>query len=97
MKNKLGLNFAMEIIILVAWGVWMVRNNKIFNNHTPSFDKWMFLYIQELKLLNYKIKRNILIPSKNGYTLADDGQPPFRCHGGQATRRLGSPSASNSR
>jgi hypothetical protein len=31
-KNKLRMPFAMEIIIAAAWGIWIVRNNKIFKN-----------------------------------------------------------------
>jgi hypothetical protein len=38
MKDKLQLAFAMEIIMLSAWGIWIVRNNKIFNNINPLFN-----------------------------------------------------------
>jgi hypothetical protein len=45
MKNKLRLAFTMDIILLATWGIWMVIYNEIFNNQTPSFDTWKFLYL----------------------------------------------------
>jgi hypothetical protein len=36
-NNKLNVLFSMEIIISAAWGIWIVRNNKIFKNQTPIF------------------------------------------------------------
>jgi hypothetical protein len=32
LKEKLNVPFFMKIIILVAWSIWIVRNNKIFHN-----------------------------------------------------------------
>jgi hypothetical protein len=29
LKEKLNVSFLMEIIILAAWSIWIVRNNKI--------------------------------------------------------------------
>jgi hypothetical protein len=57
MKEKLKLPFAMEIIIIAAWGIWISRNNKIFNNHSPSFTSWKVIFIQEAKLLTFRIKK----------------------------------------
>jgi hypothetical protein len=31
-RNKLKMAFSMEIIMLAAWSIWIIRNNKIFNN-----------------------------------------------------------------
>jgi hypothetical protein len=56
-KKKLKYPFAMEIIILAAWGIWISRNNKIFNNQTPSFEIWKIIFLQEAKLLTYKMKK----------------------------------------
>jgi hypothetical protein len=36
-KIKLNVPFSSEIIILAAWSIWMMRNNKIFNNQIPTF------------------------------------------------------------
>jgi hypothetical protein len=47
----------MEIIFLAAWGIWIWRNNKIFHNQTPSFTSWKVIFLQEAKLLTYRIKK----------------------------------------
>jgi hypothetical protein len=56
MKDKMKLPFAMEIIILAGWGIWITRNNKIFNNQMPSFANWKAVFLQEVKLLSYMMK-----------------------------------------
>jgi hypothetical protein len=57
MKDKMKLPFAMEIIILAGWGIWITRNNKIFNNQLPSFANWKAVFLQEVKLPSYKMKK----------------------------------------
>jgi hypothetical protein len=57
MKDKLQLPFAMEIIMLSAWGIWIVRNNKIFNNINPSFQSWKAIYSQEIRLISHRMKK----------------------------------------
>jgi hypothetical protein len=32
MKTKINLPFAMDIIMLAAWGIWIVRNSKVFKD-----------------------------------------------------------------
>jgi hypothetical protein len=56
-KKKLKFPFAMEIIILAAWGIWISRNNKIFNNQEPSFETWKIMFLQEAKMLTYRMKK----------------------------------------
>jgi hypothetical protein len=56
-KDKLQLPFAMEIIMLSAWGIWIVRNNKIFNNINATFQSWKAIYLQELRLISYRMKK----------------------------------------
>jgi hypothetical protein len=56
-KRKLKYPFAMDIIILTAWSIWISRNNKIFNNQTPSIETWKFIFLQEAKLLTYRMKK----------------------------------------
>jgi hypothetical protein len=51
MRLKINLPFAMEVIILSAWGIWIVRNNKIFKDQTTEFNTWKAIFFQELKLL----------------------------------------------
>jgi hypothetical protein len=47
----------MEISILAAWGIWIVRNNKIFNNEASSFENWKFIYLHELRLVSFTMKK----------------------------------------
>jgi hypothetical protein len=56
MKNKMKLPFVMEIGILEAWGIWIIRNNKIFNNQPPSLASWKVLFLRGAKLLSCKMK-----------------------------------------
>jgi hypothetical protein len=56
----------MDIIILAAWGIWNVRNNKIFKNQRPTFQSWKFLFFQELHMLAYRMKKKMFNLSKNG-------------------------------
>jgi hypothetical protein len=57
MKTKLKLPFATEIIILAAWVIWISRNNKVFNNQPPSLTSWKYVFLQEAKLLSYRMKK----------------------------------------
>ena len=56
MRDKINQPFYMELIILAAWGIWMVRNNKIFKNINPSFHEWKSIYFRELTCLNFRIR-----------------------------------------
>lgn len=57
MKEKLRLPFFMEIVILAAWAIWITRNNLIFQQIQPSFQKWKDTYFGELNWLRFRIKR----------------------------------------
>jgi YbbR domain-containing protein len=57
MRITLKLPFAMEIIILAAWGIWIVINNKLFNNQNATFRSWKAIYLQELTMLSHRIKK----------------------------------------
>jgi hypothetical protein len=57
-KNKLQLPFAMDIIVLATWSIWIVRNNKIFNNQRASFASWNAILHEELRMLGHRIKNN---------------------------------------
>jgi hypothetical protein len=56
-KDNLNLPFSMEIIVLAAWSIWILRNEKIFNNIQPSFRTWKAIYFQELIWLGHRIKK----------------------------------------
>jgi hypothetical protein len=55
-KNKLRVPFAIDIIVLATWSIWIVRNNKIFNNKRPSFAGWRAIFHEELRMLGHRIK-----------------------------------------
>jgi hypothetical protein len=58
-KAKLKVPFYMEIIILSSWSIWIVRNGRIFENKSPTFNTSKAIYHQELKLLKYRIKKKL--------------------------------------
>jgi hypothetical protein len=55
-KDKLQVPFSMEIIILASWSIWIVRNNKIFNNQRPRFTSWKANFHEELRMLKHRMK-----------------------------------------
>uniref|UniRef100_A0A452XAX2 Uncharacterized protein n=1 Tax=Aegilops tauschii subsp. strangulata TaxID=200361 RepID=A0A452XAX2_AEGTS len=57
LKYKLNRPFFMEIIILGSWAIWISRNNKFFEHIAPSFQGWKFIFLEELKLLRYTMKK----------------------------------------
>ena len=56
-KKDLNVPFAMEILILGAWGIWICRNNEIFNNKHASLEEWKAIVAQELRWVLYRIKK----------------------------------------
>jgi hypothetical protein len=46
----------MEIILLAAWAIWIVRNNKMLRNQAPHLDSWRSIY-KEVRLVSHKISR----------------------------------------
>jgi hypothetical protein len=56
-KTKLNVPFAMEIIISAGWGIWIIRNNKIFKNQVPNFQSWKAIYKNELRMIQFRIKK----------------------------------------
>jgi hypothetical protein len=57
MRTKIKLSFAMEILILAAWGIWIVRNNKVFKDQNANFNSWKEIYNQELRMLVHMMKK----------------------------------------
>jgi hypothetical protein len=57
LKKKIGLPFGMDIIIAATRSLWIVRNNKIFKNIRPSFSSWRAIYLQELRLISFRMKK----------------------------------------
>ena len=66
----MDLPFAVDIIIVAAWAIWIVRNNKIFKQITPSFVSWKEIYATELTLLKFRMKKSLLQYFKDWLSLA---------------------------
>jgi hypothetical protein len=57
MRTKIKLHFAMEIMVLATWGIWIVRNNKVYKDQNVNFNSWKVIYSQELRMLVHMIKK----------------------------------------
>nr|TKW00119.1 hypothetical protein SEVIR_8G087800v2 [Setaria viridis] len=42
LSDEPSTSFFMEIIIIISWGIWMVRNDWIFKGITPSVQDCLF-------------------------------------------------------
>jgi hypothetical protein len=42
-KRSLGVPFAMEIIIIMCWSIWNVRNGCLFKNEDPTVDQYKLI------------------------------------------------------
>ena len=58
LRQKLNVPFFMEIIILASWGIWISRNNLIFQAIQPSIQRWKVIFLDELNLLRYRVKKS---------------------------------------
>jgi hypothetical protein len=56
-KTKMNVPFAMEIIISAAWGICIVRNRKNFKKQRPSFQSWKAIYKNELRMIQFRMKK----------------------------------------
>jgi hypothetical protein len=56
-RDKLKLHFAMEIIILAAWSIWIIKNNKILKNQRPSFQSSKAIFREEITSLSDRMKK----------------------------------------
>jgi hypothetical protein len=59
LKAKIQLPFAMDLIIIAAWSIWIVRNDMVFNNKRPTFSTWKVIYLKELHWLSYRMKKKL--------------------------------------
>jgi hypothetical protein len=57
MKDLLKLPFSMDIVILASWSIWIIRNNKIFNNQEARWSSWKAIYMNELRMLKFRMKQ----------------------------------------
>jgi hypothetical protein len=56
-KAQLQVPFFMEIIILMSWAIWKIRNDNIFRQINPSFQSAKDFFRAELQLLVLRIRR----------------------------------------
>jgi hypothetical protein len=50
-----GPNF-IEVATCAFWGIWKVRNAKIFEGKQPSFQVWRAVFKQDLALVSHRVK-----------------------------------------
>jgi hypothetical protein len=63
-KDKLNVPFAVEIIIIASWSIWIIRNRKNFEGQTPTLQAWKAIFKQEIYLLSYRMKKKWENPFK---------------------------------
>ena len=54
--SALPPEFAMDMIVLGCWSIWMSRNDKIFRRATPMIDKWKFYLKDGLRGVELRAK-----------------------------------------
>ena len=55
-SNQLPKELALEIIVMSCWGIWSVRNDKIFRSESPAIDSWKFHLSEELWAVQLRAK-----------------------------------------
>jgi len=55
-RRRLGVSFALEIIMLMAWRIWTIRNDWIFNNVHPTVQDCKRRFRNEFNLLLHRVK-----------------------------------------
>jgi hypothetical protein len=59
-REKLAFPFFMEIIILMAWSIWLTRNDWIFHNKDPLVEDCRRTFKKEFSLLLLRAKPTLL-------------------------------------
>jgi hypothetical protein len=49
--------FFIEVVIIACRNIWLIRNDKVFNQSRPTFAKWKYKFIHDMSLLPYRIKQ----------------------------------------
>jgi hypothetical protein len=57
LKLQIKQPFFMEIIMLISWSIWTIRNESIFKGVAPNLYRCKFKFKEELALLIHKAKR----------------------------------------
>ena len=56
-KHQLGVNFYMEIIILMSWCIWVSRNDHIFQGIQQSIPNCRAIFKKEFSLVIHRAKK----------------------------------------
>jgi hypothetical protein len=57
-RDQLQVPFFMEVIILMCWTIWQMRNGLIFNNRPPSLQQAKGDFKSEFALLLFRAKQS---------------------------------------
>ena len=61
LQEKFQVSFHMEIIIIMAWSIWITRNDKIFKNISPYFVQvCLDLFKKEFAMVIHRAKDNTM-------------------------------------
>jgi hypothetical protein len=55
MRRQLQVSFFMEILILMAWCIWTIRNDWIFNEIDPLVQRCKEKFVSEFSLLLLRV------------------------------------------
>jgi hypothetical protein len=61
-RRQLNLPFAMDIVMLMWWGIWTERNAWIFNNEAPPVQKCKATIKREFDLVIQRAKKKFSTP-----------------------------------
>jgi hypothetical protein len=59
-KVQLQVPFFMEIIVLMSWTIWKIRNDMIFRQENPSFQATKDFFKSELRYLLLRVRRKFI-------------------------------------
>lgn len=59
-KVQLQVPFFMEIIVLMSWTIWKIRNDMIFRQENPSFQAAKDFFKSELQYLLLRVRRKFI-------------------------------------
>ena len=57
-RRQLQVPFYMEVIIIMSWTIWQMRNGLIFNNKPPSLQDASRAFKSEFALLLHRAKKS---------------------------------------
>ncbi|WVZ78801.1 hypothetical protein U9M48_026452, partial [Paspalum notatum var. saurae] len=58
-KSQLNQPFFMELITIMAWSIWITRNNFVFRNLQPSLNACLFTFVEVLSLSALRAKASL--------------------------------------